>query len=269
MAADRFAQRVDDERCADRFGLEQVGRGHGAVHHIQQAALGAELADALQVRDLGARIGHGLHEDHAGFRTQRRLHVGGFCCVDQAHFAAELCQGVHPAGGVAEQVAAGHDVIAFSQQRHHGRTDRGHAGGKAHRAHGVFHQADLGFQRLGRRVALPPIDVAGTLALKHGREFLGRGVAIGRGDMQRLEHCAVLDRAQPVGVEDAGDDVFWHFGIVARLCPCHPGLDPGSMPRRGSARPWIAGQARCNGFMPVPAISIRASMPRNDRSSPQ
>ena len=178
MAADRFAQRVDDERCADRLGLEQVGRGHGAVHHIQQAALGAELADALQVRDLGARIGHGLHEDHAGFRTQRRLHVGGFCCVDQADFAAKLCQGVHPAGGVAEQVAAGHDVIAFSQQRHHGRTDRGHAGGKAHRAHGVFHQADLGFQRLGRRIALPPVDVAGTLAPEHGREFLGRGIAI-------------------------------------------------------------------------------------------
>ena len=118
VAADRLAQRMHDQRCAHGLRLEQVRRGHGAVHHVEQAALRAQRC----------RCRPGPRPGCADWRWSPRTPcrvcgrraaatLAASVASTSVDFAAELGQGVHPARGVAEQEAAGHHVVAFLQQR--------------------------------------------------------------------------------------------------------------------------------------------------------
>ena len=270
MAADRLAQRMHDQRCAHRLGLEQVRRGHGAVHHVEQAALRAQRC----------RCRPGPRPGCADWRWSPRTP----CRVSGRRAAATLAASVASTSVTSQPswvrvfiqlaVLPNRKRLAttwspfFSSARMAGADGR-HAGGEAHRAHRVFHQADLGFQRGRGGVALAAVDVAAVLALEHGGEFFGGGVAVGRGDVQRLEHRAMLDACQPVGVQDAGGDVLCHGSIVqlsqssrqagSRAWPAAPGLRRRWFPARrlpAAGRRLRNARARCRS--PAPARLARS-----------
>ena len=92
-------------------------------------------------------------------------------------------------------------MIARAQQRDKGRRNRGHAGGKAHRADAVLHLAHLRFQRGGGGVALAAIGVAGGFALEHTGQLARVGIAERHRSVHRLVYRIMLDRRFQIGMQ--------------------------------------------------------------------
>ena len=90
VAADVLGQRVNNERCADRFRLKQVWRGHCIVDAVNQAPVCAKLANAREICDLGCRVGDGLDEHQFGVALQRAFDVVSTRRIDEAHLDAHI-----------------------------------------------------------------------------------------------------------------------------------------------------------------------------------
>jgi hypothetical protein len=105
-------------------------RGHGVVHHVQDAALAAQFADALQVRHLCADW-RWFRRTPGGYWRDGRfhiLHIGG---IHHGHLGALRAHCLPQAVGIAEQESRGHHMVALAQQRLDHGADGAHAGGEA------------------------------------------------------------------------------------------------------------------------------------------
>uniref|UniRef100_A0A1I8AEQ0 Aminotran_1_2 domain-containing protein n=1 Tax=Steinernema glaseri TaxID=37863 RepID=A0A1I8AEQ0_9BILA len=155
--------------------VSHVGR-QGAAHIAQalfsdlhQAPV-LRIAVAVYLGNIGigylcTRIGNGFNKDHTGIGLACRLYLGQIGCIHQRGLHTQIAQGTQEAVGIAEQVFAGNQVIALTQQGKQGGTQGSHASCKADAAYPFFHACNLGFQRRRGRRALAGISKAG-LALK-------------------------------------------------------------------------------------------------------
>ena len=201
VARNGFGQRVDDQAGLYQAGLEQIRRRDRVVHHVDQAFVCAQFADIGQVRYLRTRIGDGLDEYHARVGPDRGGHVVGLGRIHRGDADAQIRQRAKQAVGVAEHVAAGHQMITGFKQRQKSRGDRRHAGGKAHRTHALLHLSDFGFQRGGRRRALARVVVPTFhRALKYADQVLNPLVAVLNRGMNRLVNAAMFHAKVLVGM---------------------------------------------------------------------
>jgi len=199
---------MDDQPGAHARGPKQVGRSHGVVHHIEQAALGTQRAYAFEVGDLRAGIGDGFDEHHACVRAQRGGHLGSIAHIDHAHLHAQIGERAEHAVGVAKHELARHEVVARLEQREKHRADRRHARGKAHAALPLLHLREHGFERRRSWRALARVvETTRRRALEHGDQVFHALEAILHRGVQRLVDRPMLGAAPAVGVHDAGGEM--------------------------------------------------------------
>ena len=220
VATDVLGEGIDDEPRADRLRAEQPGRGHRVVDDVEDAPRLAQRADAREVGDLRARVRDRLDEHDARLGPQRPLDLRRVRGVDVGDPRAVSFERLEQAVGVAEQEAARDDVVVRAEQREHRGGDRRHPGGEGDGRDALLHRTDLGLERRGGRVALPPVDVARLAALEHGCQVARVAVAVRDRDVQRLVQRAVLDRGAAVGMQDRGGEAarfaFGHCQVVRK-----------------------------------------------------
>ena len=210
VTTDRLGQRVDHQRRTDGARPEQRRCRHRVVDDVDDAPRRAQRSDALEVGDLRDRIRDRLDEYQAGVRPHGRLDGRDVGRVGQRDLDADAGERAQQARRVAEQIAAGHDMIAMTQQCQHHRTDRGHAGGKAHGTDRILEQRHLGLERSRGGVALASVDVSRLTSLEHGRKVARGAISVGHRGMHRLVHGAVLDLAVAIRVQKGGGDASMH-----------------------------------------------------------
>ena len=220
VAADGLAERVHHQSGADGLGLEQGRRGDRVVDDVEQALVAAELADGGHVGDLRAGVGDRLDKDHAGVGLHGVGHFRDRAGVDHAHLDAQRAQRAEDAVGVAEDIAAGHDMVASSQQGQEDRGQRRHAGGEHDGAPATFHLRQLGFQRgRCRRALAGVVEAALDRALEHADQVFHLLEAELRGRVDGLVQAAVFDGIAAVGVDEGGGEAFcFHQGAPGRQC---------------------------------------------------
>jgi hypothetical protein len=202
MPADVFGECVDDEPRADRLRAKQRGRRHRVVDDEQDAARGAQRADTREVGDLRSRIGDRLDEHQARGRRQGAIdgvRVGRIDVIDRGAVRGPRFE---HADRVAEKILAGHDVVAFTGERHQDRADRRHACCERDACDALFHCAYFGFERSGGRITLTTVREALRAPLENGSEVSHIAITVGDGQVQRLVQCAVLDAGIAVRVKD-------------------------------------------------------------------
>ena len=145
MAADVFGEGVHHEVRPHGLRLKEPGRGHGVIHHKDNAALGAEGADGLEVGDLGTRVGDGFYKHHARFRPQRGLHGVHGGGIHEADVDPLPRKALKQAVGIAEEEGGGQEVVTPAEQGKEDGADGGHARGKGHGPHAPFHGGHFGF----------------------------------------------------------------------------------------------------------------------------
>src|SRR5690606_25558190 len=87
------------------------------VDDIDNVVLTTQLADALQVSDLGGRVGYCLQKYHPGVVAPGGSHSTDIGGINKGDVHAEAGEGVEQAVGIAEQECAGDHVVASPQQR--------------------------------------------------------------------------------------------------------------------------------------------------------
>ena len=204
MAAESLGQRVDDQPRADLLGLEQRRRRQAVVDDIEDAPFATERADPFEVGYLGPRIGDRLDEHHPRVGTQHRADIVGRGHVDEIDLDAEAGEAAQQTGGVAEDVAARDDMVAFAQQREEHRRDRRHAGGEGDRVLRALEHRELLLERRVGRIGLAGIGVARLLPLEDPDQAFGCRMAIGDAQMDRRMYRAMLGAVVAVEVQQAG-----------------------------------------------------------------
>ena len=228
VAADVLGQRIDDQAGADALRQEEEGSGDGVIDDIDDAARLAQRSDGCQIGHLCARVGNRLDEDHARFRPQGRFDIGGIGSIDEGHVDPHPGEAFEQAGGVAEQEAAGHQMVPGAEQRKQCCRDGGHAAAEPDGQDALLHAGDFFLQRRRGRRALATIDKTGLVALEHPDQI----VRVGKTERGRVVHrfmdSAVFNGLGTVAMQGGGgESVFLHDGCMCRcgngavsvLCP--------------------------------------------------